>query len=174
MREWLRLTVPDAVGITGGVLWRRYVEQLTGSRDVSPRARHWRRDRSVEFVETIGQDVGQKAADKLVVGLEPTGLTRGVECHQLIAVVVLGPVIPPFERHARAVEGDEAAVGNSDPVSVAGQVGEHSLGSAKRPLGIDHPFDLSQCGKIGSEGCRFGQAGLIGEELQSPSLVGRP
>jgi hypothetical protein len=28
-------------------------------------------------------------------------------------------------------------------VSVAGQIGEHSIGSAKRPLGIDRPFDFS-------------------------------
>ena len=34
-------------------------------------------------------------------------------------------------------------------------------------------FDLSQCGKVGFEACRLGQAGLIGEELQSPSLVRR-
>ena len=34
----------------------------------------------------------------------------------------------------------------SGPVSVARQVGEHSAGSTKGPFGIDHPFDLSQCG----------------------------
>ena len=93
--------------------------------------------------------------------------------HQVLgARVGLGPVILPFERHARAVEGDEPAVGNSDAVSVAGQVGEHSAGSAKRPFGIDDPFELSQCGNVGFEACRLGQAGVIGEELQSPSLVG--
>src|SRR6516162_1279164 len=32
-------------------------------------------------------------------------------------------------------------------------------------------FDLSQCGNVGFEPCRLGQAGVIGEELQSPSLV---
>jgi len=30
-------------------------------------------------------------------------------------------------------------------------------------------FDLSQCGNVGFEACRLGQAGVIGEELQSPS-----
>src|SRR5215467_15786106 len=48
---------------------------------------------------------------------------------------------------------------------------EDSLGSAKRPLGIDHPFDLAQCGEEGLEGCRLGQDGLVGEELQPPDLV---
>src|SRR5437773_5523492 len=32
-------------------------------------------------------------------------------------------------------------------------------------------FGLSQCGKPGFEGCRLGEGGLVGEELQAPSLV---
>jgi hypothetical protein len=75
----------------------------------------------------------------------------------------------PFEGDALAVEGDEPAVGNGDPMGVAGQIGEHRVGSCKRPLGIDHPFDLPLCGEMGFEGCRLGQRGLVGEELQAPS-----
>src|SRR5690242_10637482 len=71
----------------------------------------------------------------------------------------------------KAGESDFLAVGNGDPVSVARQVGEHCVRSAKRPLGIDHPFELAQCGKPGFEGCRLGEGGLVGEELQAPSLV---
>jgi hypothetical protein len=81
----------------------------------------------------------QEAADELV----------GVERHQLVAGAELGPVILLFESHALAVEGDKSAVGNRDPVSVSGQIGEHSVGSAKRPLGIDHPVDLSHGGEVG-------------------------
>ena len=114
-----------------------------------------------DAVEPVGQDVDQEAADELV----------GVERHELVAGVALGPVILPFESHALAVEGDEPAVGNGDPVGVAGQVGEHSVGSAKRALGIDHPFGLSQCGEVGLEGGRLGQGGVVGEELQAPGLV---
>jgi hypothetical protein len=95
-----------------------------------------------------------------------------VERHQLVASSELGPVILLSESHAFAVEGDEPAVANGDPVSVAGQVGEHSVGSAKRPLGIDHPFDLSHGGKVGFEGCRLGQRGLVGGEIQPSGLVG--
>jgi len=115
-----------------------------------------------DAVEPVRQDVDQEAADELV----------GIERHQLVASIALRPVILPFERHALAVEGDEPAVGNSDAVSVTRQVGEHSAGSAKGPFGIDHPFDLSQCGNVGFEACWLGQPGLIGEELQLPSLVG--
>ena len=137
MPECLRLTVPGAVGITGRLLWCWHVKQPARSRDVFRAPAIGEEAVVSNAVETVGQDVDQKAADELV----------DVECHQLVAVFGLGPVILPFERHALAVEGDEAAVGNSNAVRVAGQVGEHSVGSAKRPLGIDHPFDLSQCGK---------------------------
>ena len=68
----------------------------------------------------------QEAADELV----------GVERHKLVASVGLGPVILPFERHALAIKGDEPAVGNSNPVGVAGQVGKDSVGSAKRRFSI--------------------------------------
>ena len=73
---------------------------------------HWRRGHSGGCVKPVGQDMDQKAANKLV----------GVERHQLVASVELGPVILPFERHALAIKGDEPAVRNSNPVGVAGQV----------------------------------------------------
>src|SRR5215471_7946823 len=115
-----------------------------------------------DAMKSVGQDMDQEAADKLV----------GVERHKLIASVGLGPVILPFEGHALAVEGDEPAIGNSNPVRVAGKVGEDSIGSAKRSLGIDHPFALSQCGEMSFEGGRLGEGGLVGEELQVPGLGG--
>ena len=77
-----------------------------------------------DAVEPVGQDVDQEAADELVGG----------ERHQLVACSNLGRVILPFESHALAVEGDEPAVGNSDAVRIAGQVGEDSVGSTKRPV----------------------------------------
>ena len=162
MRRCLWLTIAGAVGVTGRILWRRCVEQLTRSRDVLGAPAVGEETVVADAVETVGQDVDQEAADELV----------GVERHELVASVALGPVILPFESDALAVEGDEPAVGNGDPVSVARQVGEHCVRSAKRPLGIDHPFELAQCGKPGFEGCRLGEGGLVGEKLQPPSLVG--
>src|SRR5262249_51946822 len=111
-------------------------------------------------MKSVGQDMHQEAADELV----------GVERHKLTASVALGPV--PLKSDALAGEGDEPAVGNSSAVCVAGKIGEDGVGSAKRPLGIDDPFDLAQCGEEGLEGCRLGEGGLVGEELQSPGLVG--
>jgi hypothetical protein len=77
------------------------------------------------------------AADELV----------DVERHELVASLALGPVILPFKGHALTVEGDEPAVGDGDPMGVAGQIGEHRVGSCKRPLGIDHPCDRKSPGK---------------------------
>src|ERR1700750_1838800 len=92
-----------------------------------------------DAMKSAGQDMDQEAADELV----------GVERHKLIASVGLGPVILPFEGHALAVEGDKPAIGNSSTVCVAGKVGVDGVGSAKRSLGIDDPFDLAQCGEEG-------------------------
>src|SRR5215471_980577 len=102
-----------------------------------------------DAMKSVGQDMDQEAADELV----------GVERHKLIASVALGPVILPFESDALAGEGDEPAVGNRSAVCVAGKIGEDGVGSAKRSLGIDDPFDLAQCGEEGLEGCRLGEGG---------------
>src|SRR6516162_3691810 len=115
-----------------------------------------------DAMKSVGHDMDQEAADELV----------GVERHKLITSVALGSVILPFESDALAGEGDEPAVGNSSTVCVAGKVGEDGVGSAKRSLGIDDPFDLAQCGEACVEGCRLGEGGLVGEELQPPGLVG--
>src|SRR5215469_15020435 len=116
----------SACGISGCILWRPYVEQLTGSREVLGARGVGEETVVTDAMEPVGQHMDQEAADKLV----------GVERHQLVASGGLGPVILPFEDHALAVEGDEPAIGNGNPVRVAGKVGEHSLGSAKRSLGM--------------------------------------
>src|SRR6516164_160365 len=100
-----------------------------------------------DAMKSVGQDMDQEAADELV----------GVERHQLIASVALGPVILPFESDAREGEGDDPGVDNSSTVCVAGKVGEGGAGAYKKSLGIHDPFDLAQCGEEGLEGCRLGE-----------------
>src|SRR6202040_2242925 len=136
------VTTFSAIARIGRRGWLGYAEELAGHCDIGGPVGIGEEAVMTDAVEPVGQYVDQEAADELV----------GVERHELVAGVALGPVILPFESHALAVEGDEPAVGNSDPVGVAGQVGEHSVGSAKRALGIDHPFGLSQCGEVGLEG----------------------
>jgi hypothetical protein len=138
MQTRRRFTITDAVDITGRFLWLWNAEQLTRFRDIVGPAGIGQEAIVADEVEPVGQDMDQKAANELV----------SIEYHKLVASVELGPVILPFESHAFAVEGDEPAIGNGDPVGVAGEVGKHRVGSAKRPLGIDGPFNLSQCGEV--------------------------
>jgi len=156
------VTTVRAMGVSAAGSWVWCVEEATGQCNVVGPVAIGEEAVVTDTVKSVGQDMDQEAADELV----------GVERHKLVASIGLGPVILPFEGDALAVKGDEPAIGNSNPVCVAGKVGEDSVGSAKRSLGIDHPFDLAQCGEEGLEGRRLGEGGLVGEELQPPGLVG--
>ena len=63
----------------------------------------------------------------------------------------LGTVILPLERHAFVVDDDKPAVGDGDAMSVAGHVTQDLLRSAKRLLGIGHPFGVVQRCEIREE-----------------------
>jgi len=83
MRECLRLAVAEAVGITGLIVWCRHVEQLPRSRDILGAPAVGEETEVPDAVETVGQDVDQKAADELVDGerhrlgpLTPAGAAR--------------------------------------------------------------------------------------------------
>ena len=75
-----------------------------------------------------------------------------------------GAIILPAEGDAVIVEGDEAAVGDGDPVGVAGEIGEHRLRPAERALGVDDPLGFAQRRERGVEGGPVRQAGEITEE----------
>src|SRR5215468_391004 len=152
-----RASVPLVVFVsTRGVItlaarrgWVGCAEEPAGQCDIGGPVGIGKEAIVTDAMEPVGQDMNQKATNELV----------GIERHKLVTSDALGAVILPFESHAPAVKGDEPAVGNGDPVRVAGQVGEHSIGSAERRLGIDHPFDLSQCAEVGFENSRLGQGG---------------
>ena len=50
------------------------------------------------------------------------------DSHGLVARMTLGPIVLPPEGDGVLVVGDETAVGDRDPVGVAREIGEHSLG----------------------------------------------
>src|SRR5215470_12901912 len=127
------VTIFGIVALAARRSWVGYVEKPAGQCDIAGPIGIGEEAVVTDAVKSVGQDVDQEAADELV----------GVERHQLVVGVAFGPVILPFEGHALAVEGDEPAIGNSTPVRVAGKVGEDSIRSAKRSLGIDHPFALA-------------------------------
>lgn len=83
-----------------------------------------------DAVEAARQDMKQEAADELVRG----------ERHDLLTVGAFTAVILVAERDACAVEGDQAAVGDGDPVGIARQIGEDGFGPGERRLRIDNPW----------------------------------
>ena len=123
-----------AVAVAAGRGWVGHAKELAGQCDAAGAIAAGQEAIVADAVKPVGQHMDQETADELV----------GVERHELIASVALGPVILPFESDALAGDGDEPAVGNSGAVCVAGKVGEDGVGSAKRSLGIDDPFDLAR------------------------------
>src|ERR1700730_9750061 len=104
------VTTIGAAALAARRRWVGEAEELTGQCDVVGPVGIGEEAAVTDAVEPVGQHMDEEAADELV----------SVERHELVTGVALGPVILPFESHALAVEGDEPAVGNSDPVGVAG------------------------------------------------------
>lgn len=56
----------------------------------------------------------------------------------LLLSIVIG-IVTPGERDARAVEGEDAPIGDGDAMSVGSQIRQHVLGAAERRLDIRVP-----------------------------------
>jgi hypothetical protein len=108
---------------------RSDVEECAGCRDVLGAVGVGKEPVVADAVEALGQDMHQEPPDELV----------RLERHGLVAAGSLDPVVLVAERYAGRVGGDEAAVGDRDPVGVAGQIGQHLLRPGERPLAIDEP-----------------------------------
>jgi len=105
-----------------------------------------------DTVEAIGQGVKEEAANELI----------GLELHDLGGAALT--VILPSKGDMVVVEGDEAAIGNGDAVSVAAEIGENLGWSAERLFGIDDPVDVPHGGEMGGEGRGLGEMRQIAEE----------
>jgi hypothetical protein len=77
-------------------------------------------------MQAFGQHVDEKATDEL----------EGLKRHPLVSIAALDAVVLPVEGDAALIEGDQAAIGDSDAVGVARQIGDYCLGSAEWPLGM--------------------------------------
>ena len=86
-----------------------------------------------DAVKAIGQDMQEKTPDKLI-------RSQG---HGLVTIMLFGTIVFPLEGNTMFITGNQAAVGDCDPMGVALQIGEHGLRSGERTLGIDHPVDLA-------------------------------
>src|SRR5215472_18662971 len=66
----------------------------------------------------------------------------GCNCH--FALLVAVRIVLPAEGDLAIRQGDEAVIGDSHPMRVAGQILEHVFWSAEWRLGINHPVLTEQ------------------------------
>ncbi|GCD51237.1 hypothetical protein NBRC106471_2793 [Acetobacter pasteurianus subsp. pasteurianus LMG 1262 = NBRC 106471] len=102
------------------------------------------------------QDMQHEAADELIRG----------ECHDLLLVGRVPPVVLVAERHAVFVERQEAAVRDGDTVGIARQVGQHCFRTGKRRFGVDDPAPAAHRSQIPQKGTTLCQSGKMAPEDQ--------
>jgi len=97
-----------------------------------------------KLAEALGQDVDEKAANKLM----------GTDSHGAFAIAVT--VVLPLKGHLAVLELQQAVVRDGDPVRVAAQVNQHLSGTAEGTFGIDDPFGFTVSLKEVVEGLWIG------------------
>ena len=117
-------------------------------------------------MEAIGQDVHQEAADELAGG----------KPHDLDLVPAVLAVVLPAEADVIVAELDQAAVGDGDPMRVAGEISEDLRGTGKGRLGVDDPFDPPQRREVRLEAGRAvrGSSSPKNCSLPAPCSASRP
>ena len=115
-----------------------------------------------DAMEAFRQDVHQEAADELVCR----------ECHELVPLGTLDPVVLVFERDAHRVRCDQAAIGDGDAMRVAREVRENGIGSAEWLLRINHPFRSPERDEEGGKRVGISERCVQAEELEPTCLVG--
>jgi hypothetical protein len=92
-----------------------------------------------------------------------------LECHHLGLAAL--SVVFPGETHLSVGKRDEPAVGDSDAMGVAAEIGQHLFGAAEWWFGVDHLVEATpNFAEATCEGLRFGK---IGEMAEEPQLAGR-
>ena len=98
--------------------------------------------------------------------------SSGASVMVLYRAPFLGPVVLPLEGDAVFVQCEESAVGDGDPMGIAGEIGQHGLGSGEGALGVDDPLAVAQGFEPVTEGLRLGKRVVFTEELQFAGTVG--
>src|SRR6202051_358020 len=88
----------------------------------------------------------------------------GCERHHALPLRTIAAVVLVAEGDAGLVVCNQTPVGDGDPVGVAREIGEHSLGAGERRLGIDHPPLISGTIQMMHEKAVIGETGLGAEE----------
>src|SRR6516162_854338 len=107
-------------------------------------------------MEPLGQDVEQKAPDEFA----------GRQRHRAVPRRSVAAVVLEAEGDATVIEANQSAVRDGDAVCVAGEIGEHSLGSGEGRLGINEPVLPLEWREVCSEGLAATQALDLTKERQ--------
>ena len=75
-----------------------------------------------DMVEAFGEDVDQKAPDEFV----------DRQVHGFVAIGAFGSIVLPGEGDGLIVDADQPAVGDGDPMGVAGEIGQHGFWTGER------------------------------------------
>ena len=111
-------------------------------------------------VEAVWKRVQQKATDELVrLQAQDAGTTAA-------AIVFVG------EGDFIVGDGDQSGIGDGRAMGVAGEIGQHALGSAERRLGVDDEEALPQGAYALGEDGRIGKPGQIPEEAEFAAMEG--
>ena len=106
-------------------------------------------------MEAVWQDMEEKATNELA----------DFEAHDLALVTTPFTVGLPAEGHVGLIEGEQAAVGDRNPMSVAGEISQDPFRTWKGLFGKHEPFACAQRQHRGRK-CPASLKGEITKELQ--------
>ena len=112
--------------------------------------------------ESVRQGVEEKAADELV----------GSQRHDARFVAAVAAIVLPLKGDGVVLMSEQALIGDGDAMGVAAEIGEHLLRPAKRRLGIDHPFGLTERGQVSGEPSGIAERLQFSVKLQFSAVIG--
>src|ERR1700751_3469528 len=101
----------------------------------------------------------------------PDELVR-FERHRAKPRPAIAAVILVAERHTALVETEQPAVRDGDAVCIAGEIGEHRLGTGKGWLGLDEPVLFVERRKVRSKGLPAPRAFDLAKKRQPARHLG--
>src|SRR6516225_4305898 len=118
----LQLLDRVATGGAAGGLW--HLQQLVGTGDILGTGSFGEEPVVADAVEATRQDMDEEAANELA----------GREHDRFVSIRPFDPIVLPPEGDAILIERDQSAVGDGDPVGIAGEICQHRLRPAERAL----------------------------------------
>jgi hypothetical protein len=110
--------------------------------------------------KTLGKNVKQEAPQEF----------DSTQSHLVKTMIVT--IVPPRKSDLAVLESQKTVIGNSDAMSVAGEVFENLLGTSKGRLGVDDPVFLVKLGKPAFEDSRRAQPSQRPAQSELTVLIG--